>query len=496
MNAPHVLIVEDDLIDKTFLVRALTRSDLHARLTHAGDLATARRVLAHERVDCVLTDLRLPDGQGTELIEETPAAVVVITGDDAHDAAAAIRSGAQDWLQKGQVTPSAVARAVHYACLRVRTGTVERRIRHAERFATVGQLAGALAHELNNPGTVVLAALELLQDRLRERRDLDRKEAAELVDGALQSMTRMARITRGLISYSRLHVDEELGAFEVDHVLATAADIVGNAVRAKARLAIGAEDLPRLYGSSGDLLDTVVAMVMTLLDRIGDEPDPEVTIDASYASGVLTVRLSSTGKPLPVQLRGDVLDTFLHVHASDANVGFGLWLAEEACSRLGGSLAFGDGRRPEMVLRLPFALADEAGGGAVAPPPSGPPNVLIVDDDDIVRMALSAMLKGPIRLHSAASCEEAQQVLGRHEPGIILLDLVMPQEGGAAFYAWLERHRPELCERVVFVTGGAFTPEARNLLRRTQHPVILKPVHRDALSEVVERYLGEPLSVA
>lgn len=108
MRTGKILIVEDSE------ALALTYGDYLAQAGHAADIAenlyAARQALASLRYDCILMDLRLPDGEGTQLIAEmrvggldTP--VVVLTADPSIDTAvAAIRAGAQDYLCK-PVTP-------------------------------------------------------------------------------------------------------------------------------------------------------------------------------------------------------------------------------------------------------------------------------------------------------------------------------------------------------------------------------------------------------
>jgi CheY-like chemotaxis protein len=58
---------------------------------------------------------------------------------------------------------------------------------------------------------------------------------------------------------------------------------------------------------------------------------------------------------------------------------------------------------------------------------------------------------------------------------LILCDLMMPGMSGMDWFAWLAAWDAELATRVVFVTGGAVTPQAREFVARTSTPVISKP---------------------
>ena len=99
---PSLLIVEDDVPTLEALATLLRHEGFSVR--KATSLAEARRAARRRHPDVVITDLRLPDGEGTELVEELSAdgsEVVVVTGHASVDTAVeALRRGAYDYLTK------------------------------------------------------------------------------------------------------------------------------------------------------------------------------------------------------------------------------------------------------------------------------------------------------------------------------------------------------------------------------------------------------------
>lgn len=101
---PTVLIVEDERAIRDGLVRAIGRAGNDT--VAAGTIAEARSVLAKTVVDCVLLDIRLPDGDGLALLSEIRAAhprmpVIMATAyGDSERAIAAMRAGAFEYLTK------------------------------------------------------------------------------------------------------------------------------------------------------------------------------------------------------------------------------------------------------------------------------------------------------------------------------------------------------------------------------------------------------------
>ena len=58
---------------------------------------------------------------------------------------------------------------------------------------------------------------------------------------------------------------------------------------------------------------------------------------------------------------------------------------------------------------------------------------------------------------------------------------MMPDVSGMDLHEWLAATHPELAEKLIFITGGAFTPRAREYLDKVHNPRIEKPFDRAAL---------------
>ncbi|WP_018872084.1 EAL domain-containing protein [Thioalkalivibrio sp. ALJ16] len=130
----RILLVEDNPTDADLERRALGRRVPDARVEHSATLAAARAVLAQaEPFDCLVVDLRLPDGSGLELIGEQRAAggqeaVLVLTGHGEQETVvAAFRAGADDYLTKSDDYLERLPQRVVDACARRDLGVSEAR---------------------------------------------------------------------------------------------------------------------------------------------------------------------------------------------------------------------------------------------------------------------------------------------------------------------------------------------------------------------------------
>lgn len=178
----QVLLVEDNLGDARLLQELLDEAaPTQFELTHVQRLAEALACLEGEAYDVVLLDLGLPDSHGVDTVVQVAAVapsvpIVVLTGlQDEELAVRAVREGAQDYLIKGQIDGTLLARSIRYATER----------KWAE---------GALRER--EVETMRLAALQESRRRIVEAQEELRKEIAGELHGPVQ--TRLLMLQRQL----------------------------------------------------------------------------------------------------------------------------------------------------------------------------------------------------------------------------------------------------------------------------------------------------------
>ena len=97
------------------------------------------------------------------------------------------------------------------------------------------------------------------------------------------------------------------------------------------------------------------------------------------------------------------------------------------------------------------------------------------------------------KLHDVDVVIAAKDGLSRladNDYDLILCDLMMPELTGMDLHRELETKHPELATRVVFMTGGVFSPDAESFVRDPRHRVIHKPLDGDSLRRIVANVGG------
>lgn len=121
----------------------------------------------------------------------------------------------------------------------------------------------------------------------------------------------------------------------------------------------------------------------------------------------------------------------------------------------------------------------------MSPPPSSS-QVLVIDDDPIICETMRLMLEPHYPVTTAETIVAAKEHLLEHRDyALVLCDMMMRDGTGADLYAWMQVHIPNLVAHTVFMTGGAYTAEARRFFRENEVTQLQKPFSFDALLEVL-----------
>ena len=114
--------------------------------------------------------------------------------------------------------------------------------------------------------------------------------------------------------------------------------------------------------------------------------------------------------------------------------------------------------------------------------------VLIVDDDLELASIYQHLLETfNYEVNTAANGEVALKFLLSRDVDAIICDLRMPELEGDLFYSALERVKPHLCNRFIFLTGVADDPKYHAFLSQVKSPVLHKPVHPELLLMDLQR---------
>jgi two-component system cell cycle sensor histidine kinase/response regulator CckA len=332
----------------------------------------------------------------------------------------------------------------------------------------------------------VTANIALIIESLDVAREVKVAELRAMALDVRDGAERIGTIVRGVMTFSRLE-EERRAVMDLRPVLELASNLTSNEIRHRARLVKVYGDTPYVVADEARLGQVFINLLLNAARAIpdGDSSTNEITLTTSTDhEGRAAVEVRDTGAGIAAHVIGRVFDPFFTTKAVGVGTGLGLSIAHGIVSGLGGTISVTSepGRGTTFRVVLPAAAASSLASAApvaVAAAAAAPaaPNVtpkraviLVVDDEPAVGKAIQRVLR-----------EHDVTVVMRATTGLELLAADQRFE--------LARRFPDLAARVVFVSGGAFTPDARSFLDRVKNPLIEKPFSPKQLRDQVERQL-------
>jgi signal transduction histidine kinase len=384
---------------------------------------------------------------------------------------------------------------------------LQARLAQTDRLTSLGTLAAGVAHEINNPLAYVLLNLgyineelgKVLPDSVADERSAEIRRALEHArDGA----ERIRDIVRGLKTFSRPE-NETLVRLEVTPVLEATLAMVANEIRHRGVLVKDYSQAPEVVANEARLgqvfLNLLLNAVQALPEGRGEQNEIRVVVRGTSGGERVVIEVHDNGVGIPPQVRGRIFEPFFTTKPVGIGTGLGLAICHGIVTGLGGTLTVDSEVGKGSMFRVELPAARQTIGAtaanAVAPPPPRTATkggrILVVDDEPIVCFSLERLLATEGDVVALTSAREAlARIRGGERFDVILCDLLMPEMDAPALHAELSTIAPDQAERMVFVTGGAFTMRARDFLDRVPNDRLAKPFDVDALVSLVRRRIS------
>jgi signal transduction histidine kinase/CheY-like chemotaxis protein len=389
----------------------------------------------------------------------------------------------------------------------------------AGKMAAVGTLAAGVGHEINNPLAYIVSNLEyaslevgaLVRELPPEQSGERLKDMDRALREALHGAERVRRIVQDLKTFSR--GDEEArGPVNLQAVLESAAKLAGNELRPRARLVKDFGDIPLVEGNESRLAQVFLNLIINSAQALpeGRALENEVRlVTRREGADKVVAEVRDTGSGIPKDVMARIFEPFFTTKPVGVGTGLGLALCHRFVTSMGGEIGVESEPGKGTVVRVTLRAA----APAVAPVPVQAPvaeapaprqetvrgRVLVVDDDLMVSSALRRTLG---REHDVEVVVSARAALAKLvapegvELDLILCDLMMPELTGMELHAEVSKAAPAVARRMVFITGGAFTPAAREFLERVENPRVEKPFDSAKLREQVRGWVLKARSEA
>ncbi len=373
---------------------------------------------------------------------------------------------------------------------------LERQLVEADRLAALGTLAAGIAHEINNPLAYVMLNLEWIARKLPElQRDPSSMAGlTAMLDEARQGAERVSTIVRELRSFSRADGDSR-HPVDLTRVVQSAIRMVGNEIRYRARVMTSFDTVRPVWGNEARLEQVVVNLLLNAAQAMPEAraEENEIRVDVrpdGERHALLEVHDNGAGIAPDVLPR--IFDPFFTTKPVGHGTGLGLSICHGIVTSLGGQIAAysepGRGTTFRVLLPTSETVASDGPPSTSRPPASQGgkrARVLVIDDELPIANTLRELLAPEHQVVAAASGREALAKLEAEEFDVVFCDLMMPGMSGIELFERVRSERPGLEERIVFMTGGAFTTRAAEFLASVDNLRVEKPFSLGLIESIV-----------
>jgi signal transduction histidine kinase len=523
LGAPLLLVVEDDHNHAELIRRSFEDAPEVYRLEIANSLTMARSAIDRHLPALILTDYRLPDGEGSGLVETVKGLcpVILLTSQGNEQVAVdAIKSGVQDYVVKSTAVFSGMS-GIARRSLREwslvqeqkraeeERRKMERHLQYVQKLESLGTMSGGIAHDFNNLLQAVLGNLELSLMKLSADAPV-----RNYICNAITAAERASKLSGMMLAYSGKGV-YKIRELNLTELIEKNTPMLRAAISNSISFDLNLDPaLPSIMADDEQIQQVLMNLIINASEAIGTvngtisisttvrEFDQSL-LDSSRLEEKLTAgryvltTIRDSGCGMDAATRDKLFDPFFTTKFTGR--GLGLSAAQGIIRAHSGAIMVesSPGVGTTFQILFPIAAASFDTSPAKAPSDTSQPldirkpgTILIIDDEQIIRDVCQVMLEElGYNTLVAAKGEEGIRIF--RELGdiirLVILDLSMPGMDGVAVFEELNKIRPEI---PVLLSSGYSKEELSDRFKGlSPNGFIQKPFKMTGLDSELRRVL-------
>jgi PAS domain S-box-containing protein len=270
------------------------------------------------------------------------------------------KDGTLYWVQTA-ITPMIGSKGEVTKYLALRVDITDRKMAEAQmlqssKMASLGEMAGGVAHEINNPLAIIIGKADRLRKRIEQGR-IDPQEFKEELSFVRETSLRIAGIVKGLLDFARGEGHVLYEQTTVQQVI----DQVLNFCRAHIRrqgVNLTVEPIPDIsfVANQNQIVQVLLNLINNAHDAVHSTPESWIRLDVKAVNeNHLQFIVTDSGPGIPESLHSKIMQPFFTTKPVGQGTGLGLSISHGIATGHGGRLTL-DTRAPHttFVLELPI----------------------------------------------------------------------------------------------------------------------------------------------
>lgn len=234
----------------------------------------------------------------------------------------------------------------------------EAKAHYSAKLASLGEMAAGIAHEINNPLTIIQGSASVIQ-KLVDIEPLDKETVKVLTGKLIQTSDRISKIIRSLKSLSRSGENDPFDDVDFVKMLDQCLDICRQRCdQHDIKLRIPQFAGPVLFRAREVQISQVLMNLLSnAIDAVKNEKNSWIEVNYQYGTDALDIFVSDSGKGVPEEIRAKIMEPFFTTKEVNQGTGLGLSISKTIMQAHSGELTLMEGTHTTFRMHLPAISA-------------------------------------------------------------------------------------------------------------------------------------------
>lgn len=378
---------------------------------------------------------------------------------------------------------------------------VTHQLHQNEKLSALGQLIAGVAHELNNPLAIIMGNSQLLlaanpDDELKTR-----------INSIYQAAERSQKIVQNLLSFAR-QAPSKKSYIGINGLISDCLDLKSYDYKThQIELLTDFEtNLPKTMADFNQLQQVCIIILENAQHAlISNQDSKEMRIKTEHKEETIIIKFSDNGPGIPRDIQNRIFEPFFTTKELGKGTGLGLSIAYGIINKHNGKFYVESepGEGATFVIELPIVKDPSSTDFQNDPKnktvysfrtgkqaPAGK-RILIVDDEvEMIEMLFNLLKNDGYRVDTARNGKLALEKIQVRDYEVIICDVKMPVMNGIELYEVLQKRKPKMAERIIFISGDIINKETIRFLKTCGCMYLGKPFKIESLKKSVSNLIA------
>lgn len=361
-----------------------------------------------------------------------------------------------------------------------------------EKLSALGELLAGVAHELNNPLSIISGYAQVLAEQI------DDAEQADQIGRIASAAERSAKIVKTFLAMAR-QKPVRMEPIDIAEVVEGALDVAAYGLRSSGALIIVRcpPEIPMVSADPDQLIQVLSNLIVNAEHALANKVQgATLRIEAKAQGDSVHLRVSDNGEGMTKDVIARIFEPFFTTKDVGIGTGFGLSFCHRIIDAHGGALSVESqpGEGSCFTIALPAVDSASVVERGYSGGQTHSLRILVVDDEpDVAKLLQVILQQQDHRVVCAFGPAEALDLAESESFDIVLSDMKMPKMTGDELYWQLVSRNPNLKHKVGFITGDSLSQKVREFLEDGERPFIEKPIQNDDLMHLVAKLANAEL---